>query len=241
MIKQQLKFLVLFVLLLALPAVTQAQVLVEDSFAGAAGALPDAAKFEWDGNVTLNGAGQLSVQTLPSHFSWLRSKAGAAPGLGQTLVLQMRVYAYAEAHWEPGVYGDLQPRGLRVGTNLNNSAEFYSAARTSVGMRVRKDGVESSATYALPAGVDSMHDYQISVTTTSAVFTVDGALAGTFTTNIPTGVLNFHVCAYYSGGGNVAVIPDSVSLSLTNNQVQARRRLRHNQPIRLLQPAARQL
>ena len=46
----------LLLLLLTLPAVTHAQILVQDDFAGSAGALPDAAKFEWGGNVTLNGS-----------------------------------------------------------------------------------------------------------------------------------------------------------------------------------------
>ncbi len=98
----------------------------------------------------------------------------------------MRAYAYAE-DWNPGVYGDRQPRGLRVGSDANNAVEFYSLSRTSVGMRMRKDGVESLAAYALPAGVDSMHDYEISVTATSVCFKVDGASAGTFTTNYPDG------------------------------------------------------
>jgi hypothetical protein len=47
----------------------------------------------------------------------------------------MRAYAYAE-NWNPGVYGDKQPRGLRVGSDADNAVEFYSASRTSVGLHM---------------------------------------------------------------------------------------------------------
>jgi alpha-tubulin suppressor-like RCC1 family protein len=194
-------------------------VLVEDGFSGLAGAPTDAAKFEWDGQVTLTGSGQLYLLTQTVQTSWLRSKAGAAPSAGETLVLQMRAAAYAE-DWTPGVYGDQQPRGLRVGSDANNAVEFYSASTTSLGLRVRKDGVESQEIYPLPARVDAMHDYEITVTTTSVVFKVDGVVAGTFTSNIPTGVLNVYVDTDDGGGvGNVPVSIESLSLTLTGNQV----------------------
>lgn len=209
----------LMVSLWMLSSAARAQILLSDDFSGVAGAPPDAAKYVWNGDVTQNGSGQLNVNTLSYRNSWIYSRTNAAPGSGQTLVLQMRAYAYAE-NWDPGVYGDRQPRGLRVGTDANNCAEFYSDARTSVGMRVRKDGVESASTYPLPAGVDSMHDYEISVTATSAVFKVDGTVAGTFTQNIPTGALNFHVSTYNSFG-NVPVTLDSLRLSLSNSAVVA--------------------
>ena len=157
-----------FLVLIGMPAGLHAQLLVSDTFDGAAGTVPDAAKFDWGGDVAQNGSGQVSIQTWAAHSSWMRSKTNATLSVGATLVLQMRAYAYAEA---PGtVYGDYQPRGLRVGSDANNVMEFFSDSRTSVGMRVRNAGSESSTTYSLPAGVDSMHDYQISVTTTSAVF-----------------------------------------------------------------------
>jgi len=193
-----------------------ASVLVQDDFTGAAGALPDATKFTWGGQIGQSGTGFLSLSTDTADQTWLSSKTNVTVTAGQTLVFQTRLYAYAE-NWNPGIYGDGQPRGLRVGSDANNSAEFYSISRTSLGLRVRKAGVQSLQTYALPAGVDSMHDYQISVTTTSVWFKVDGTLAGTITANLPTGALNVYVDSYDGGGvGNVPVTMDSVSLSLTN-------------------------
>ncbi len=191
-----------------------ASVLVEDGFDGFVGAAPDSVKFEWGGEVTQNGTGQLNLQTWSVNHSWLLSKAGAAPLDGRPLVLQLRAYSYAE-NWTPGVYGDQQPRGLRVGSDPNNVVEFYSLSRTDVGMRVRKDGIECSASSELPSGVDSIHDYEISVSPTGAVFRVDGAWAGTFTDNLPTGVLNAYVSTDDGGSGNVPVSIESLSLSLT--------------------------
>ncbi len=192
-----------------------AATLVEDTFSGATGATPDAAKFDWSGQVTQTGAGQLSLSTDTANTSWIKSKTGAVLAAGDTLVLNFTAYAYAE-NWNPGVYGDKQPRGLRSGTDANNVVEFYSVSRTTLGLRVRRNGAETLASYSFPAGVDSMHQYSISVTTTSAVFRIDGALAGTLTSNIPTNSLNFHVSTYDGGAGNVPVQVDSMQLSLTN-------------------------
>lgn len=81
---------------------------------------------------------------------------------GETLVLDFTAYAYAE-EWNPGVYGDQQPRGLRAGTDGNNALEFYSVARTTVGIRARRNGSETLASYAFPAGVDSMRQLAVQV------------------------------------------------------------------------------
>jgi len=188
-------------------------VLVEDTFAGAAGATPDAGKFVWNGEVTQNGAGLLILDTNEVNRSWLRSSAGAAPAPGETLVLQFRARAYAESG-SPGIYGDGQPRGLRVGTDADNCVEFYSLSRTSLGLRLRKDGVESLGSYPVPSGVDAAHDYEIAVGPASVTFKVDGATAGTFTTNIPTGVLNAHLATYDGYAGQVPVYLDQLSLQL---------------------------
>lgn len=200
--------------LCATPLAASASTVVQDGFDGAVGAPPDAARFDWGGEVTQNGTGQLDLQTWIATHSWVISKGASAPTATQPLVLQFRAYAYAET-WDPGIYGDQQPRGLRVGTDANNVIEFYSLSRTSVGMRLRKDGVESTASYDLPSGVDSQHDYEISVTTTSATFTVDGVTAGTITTTIPTSQLNVYVSTDDGGFGNVPVSIDSLSLTLS--------------------------
>ena len=190
-----------------------ASVLVEDSFSGAS---PDSTKFDWSGQVNQNGAGQLSLSTDTANTSWITSKAGASLSPGQTLTLNFTAYAYAE-NWNPGVYGNKQPRGMRVGTDANNVLEFYSISRVTIGLRARLNGSETILSYPFPAGVDSMHQYEITVTTTGAVFRVDGLLAGTILNNIPTGRLNFHMATYDGGAGNVPVVLDAVQLALTSS------------------------
>lgn len=64
-----------------------------------------------------------------------------------------------------------------------------------------------------------MHVYEISVTTTGAVFKVDGTLAGTITQNIPTGALGVYADSYYAGSGNVPAYVDNVMLTLTDGAV----------------------
>jgi hypothetical protein len=59
-----------------------------------------------------------------------------------------------------------------------------------------------------------MHLYEISVTTTSAAFRVNGLTVGTFD-NPPAGALNFHVGTSDGGAGNVPVTVDDMLLSLT--------------------------
>lgn len=197
-----------------LPA--SATVLVEDTFEGTPGGSPDAARFSWSGEVALTGDGQVGFQTWSVNQSWIRSQAGAAVASGETLLLQFTAYAYAEGTSPGAVYGDRQPRGLRVGTDGNNAVEFYSASRTTVGMRARRDGVETTASFSLPAGVDSLHQYEISVTTTAAVFRVDGALAGTIVNQLPAGSLNFYLSTHDGGFGNVPARLADMQLSLSS-------------------------
>jgi hypothetical protein len=200
------------IMLIGLGRASGQQVLVEDGFASAVGATPDAAKFEWAGEVAYSGSGILYLHTNASNNTWLQSKAGAATGAGQTLVLRMRAQAYAE----PAVYGDKQPRGLRVGSDANNVVEFYTIYGASIGLRVRKNGIESLGTNNLTSSAWEMHDYEISVTPAAVTFKVDGVVAGTFTSNIPTGALNFYAHTYDGGAGNVPIFLDSMSLTLTS-------------------------
>ena len=205
----------ILLLTLLLPVVGLAQVLMQDDFNGAAASPPDAAKFTWGGQVGMNGTGQLNLNTDTASTSWLQSITNAVPRAGESLVLRMRLSAYAE----PAVYGDLQPRGLRVGNDANNVIEFYSIYGTTLGLRTRNNGVESLISCPFPQNVYAMHDYEISVTTATAVFTVDGVVAGTITNNLPTGALNAYVSTYDGGFGNVPVTLDSMELSLTNDAV----------------------
>lgn len=196
-------------------------VLVADDFNLTAGAAPDAALWEWSGEIGHTGTGALNLLTQSVQHSWLRSRSGATVAANQTLRLQFRGYAYAE-HWNPGVYGNKQPRGLRAGSDAANVAEFYSASRTSLGLRVRRAGVESALTVAFPAGVDSMHDYAIAVTATTVTFSVDGVELGAFSTNLPDGALHVYFSTDDGGGvGNVPLSFESVTLQLSGPSVPA--------------------
>ena len=61
---------VLFASLHLAPAQVTAT-LVEDDFAGSAGAAPDAARFTWGGEVSQNGGGFLNFSTDSANTSWL--------------------------------------------------------------------------------------------------------------------------------------------------------------------------
>jgi hypothetical protein len=195
-------------LLLATCVNAAVSVLVEDTFDGTG--TPNATKYTWGGEVALNGAGQLNFSTQVANTAWLQSRTSATPAPGQTLVLQMRAFADAI------IYGDAQPRGLRVGSDPNNAIEFYSASRLAVGIRLRSNGVETLASYTVTSGIDSMHDYGIFVTPGAITCTVDGNTAGTFTGSLPAGALNLYVDTCYGGPASVSVSIDSLSLSVTN-------------------------
>lgn len=134
------------------------------------------------------------------------------------------ISAYCEGHWYPGVYGDKQPRGLRVGTDPNNAIEFISFARDTVEARTVASGVATTTRYVLPIGTKVLSEwvnYRIEATSSSVEFYVDGILIANHTTNIPTGPLNLYIGTSYSGYGNVPVSADWLYLAVTPTIIPA--------------------
>jgi len=185
-------------------------VLLEDTFDGASGAAPNPTNFNSAGEVALDGNSHAALQTWSYNQSSLSSVANAA--MPAELTLRFRASTYCEGST---IYGDGQPRGLRFGSDANNAIEFYSASGTTIGIRTRSNGAESSAFAPLPSGVDSLHDYEIRVHAGSAVFMVDGTTVGTLTNNLPGGALNFHICTHDGYAGNVPATLDSVKMTVS--------------------------
>ena len=93
--------------------------------------------------------------------------------------------------------------GMRVGSDPNNAIEFaalpsgVSGSGNKVRTRTVSGGVATENTYTFPSGyVSDWKTYRIEATATQVKFYVDGALAATHTTNIPTGYLN--LCLYFN-------------------------------------------
>lgn len=191
---------------------TEPLTVFNDEFDGPGGSAPNTTLYECSGDVVLSGSGQLSFSTDRANTSWLRTRAGKAVGAGETLVVRFRAYAYAE-DWNPGIYGDGQPRGLRVGTDANNAIEFYSVSKWIVGMRVRRDGVLASTTHELSSGVYAMNDYEIAVTASEAVFKVNGEVFGTISGQMPTGALNVFFSTFDGWAGNVPMVVERLSVA----------------------------
>ena len=145
----------------------------------------------------------------------LTSKATAT--LDSVIVFEGRVSAYWEGHWYPGVYADYQPRGLRVGTDPNNSIEFISYARDTVEARTVSSGTETVSQYLLPLGKmvgDYDLTYRIEATSESVKFYVNNTLIATHVTNIPTGQLNIYIGTSYDGFGNIPVSADYLYMAV---------------------------
>jgi len=186
---------------------TPTNVLADDAFSGPASDSPNGDQFNVIGQATLDGNGCVNLNTTTVNQSTLMSKASAVP---QWMHLRFRASAYAEG---TRIYGDGQPRGLRVGNNPNNAIEFYSVAGTTLGIRTIRNGVASTASFPLPSGVNSFHDYEIQVTPGAATFILNETVLGKLTNNLPTGPLNFHVTTHDGYAGNVPVTLDNVRLN----------------------------
>jgi hypothetical protein len=203
---------------------TRGQMLVFDDFVGTS-----LNTSKWEG--TLGGWGSIhNVTSEPTKFSVVEvssmdgggaisSKVNAS--LDSTIIFEGRISAYTQ------VYGDQQPRGLRVGTDGNNAIEFTSSSSSSVRARTVASGVATETSYALPYPKtvgDWNLTYKIIANSTLARFYVNDVLIATHTTNIPTGPLNIYMGTH--GGGNLPVAADylfmatkSISASISPTSV----------------------
>lgn len=204
---------------------SRGQMLVFDDFIGTS---LNASK--WNSHLT--GIGSIGIANAtgePTKFSCvgLSSGYGGAgsatitsklnASLNSTIIFEGRVSAYWEAHWYPGVYGDKQPRGLRVGTDPNNAIEFISYARDTVEARTVASGIATVSQHLLPSGKmvgDWNLTYRIEANSTQVKFYVNNVLIATHTTNIPTGPLNIYMGTNYDGYGNVPVSADYLYMAL---------------------------
>lgn len=192
-------------------AQTTTNTLAEGVFHSADSYPPDASKFVAKGDVGYSAwsssTGGLCLNTNTNKLSEFYSVTGRVAVADRTLHARL----FAVAYHDGGIYGNYQPRGLRAGTDGNNAVEFYSASASTIGMRVVKNGSTVWSGTPCNAGEYWMYsnnnfawrDYQIDVTSTSAIFRVDGTVRGTYTgSGIPTGALNLYAGTYYGGGGN---------------------------------------
>lgn len=204
--------LVVFFYVLRATAYTVTNTLVVGDFSSSNSFPVDVTQFVTQGDASYSAWGKtlggICLNTDKANYARLYSLTGCVAAADQVLSCRFRCATYHDG----SVYGDFQPRGLRVGIDGNNAVEFYSATASTIGMRVVKDGTAvwtgtpctAGEYWQLSGGSEfSWRDYQIDVTTTSATFRVDGVIKGVYTgVNIPTGRLNLHVSTYYSGGGH---------------------------------------
>jgi len=148
----------------------------------------------------------------------VKSRAAFSLTTTPMIIFEGMIAAYCEG-WYPGVYGDDQPRGLRVGTDPNNAIEFISYARDTVEVRTVASGTATTTRYVLPSGktVYDFTKYRIEATSSSVRAYADDVLIATHTTNIPTGPLNLYMGTSYEGYGNVEVGADWLYLAIAEN------------------------
>ena len=130
--------------------------------------------------------------------------------LDGTLIFKGKIRSYAE----PAIYGDYQPRGLVSGTDRNNAIEFISASGTSVKARTVNNGTATETIFSINRSVYEYNFYQIISTQTEVRFYVNGDLAATHTTNIPTVSLNVYIGSSYNGTGQVHNMADHISFEI---------------------------
>ena len=203
--------LVVFFYALCATAHTVTNTLVVGDFSSSNSFPADVTQFVTQGDASYSSWGKsmggICLNTDKANYAKLYSLTGYVATADHILSCRFRCATYHDS----SVWGDFQPRGLRVGTDGNNAIEFYSASASTIGMRIVKGGTAvwtgtpcNVGEYWQTSGASefSWRDYEIDVTTTSATFRVDGVIKGVYTgANIPTGRLNLHVSTYYSGGG----------------------------------------
>ncbi|MFH1563708.1 MAG: carboxypeptidase regulatory-like domain-containing protein [Nitrospirota bacterium] len=124
------------------------------------------------------------------------------------IIFDSRISVYEE--WG-NVYGDGQPRGLRVGTDPNNAIEFISTSGYGIQARTVSGGIATITNYNF-GSLRTRIIYRIEATANQVKFFVNGNSIATHTTNIPTGVLNIYMGSYDGGAGNVPVSGDYLLL-----------------------------
>ncbi|NQT76697.1 MAG: hypothetical protein HQ565_03210 [Bacteroidetes bacterium] len=173
-----------------------------------------------DWSQSVSGNGTVLINSYPS----LLSVSSGPGGSGSALVYGNRSFSVSDgtlifkgkigAYEDPGIYGDYQPRGLVNGTDRNNAIEFITASSTAVYARTVNNGSATQTLYNIGVSVNSQNYYMIVATSTEVKFYVNGNLAATHTTNIPTASLNAYLGTNYSGSGNVPIHVDFVSFDI---------------------------
>ncbi|MEK7812701.1 MAG: carboxypeptidase regulatory-like domain-containing protein, partial [Candidatus Desantisbacteria bacterium] len=178
---------------------------------------------KWEMHLMNNGSVGIGTETYPDEtFKSVRldtrypggpdsaaitSKATATVAMDK-VIFDSRISVYEE--WG-NVYGDGQPRGLRVGTDPNNAIEFISTGNYGIQARSVSGGIPTTTNYSF-GGSRTRIIYRIEATANQVKFFVNGNQIATHTTNIPTGALNVYMSSHDGGAGNVPVNTDYLLL-----------------------------
>lgn len=153
---------------------------------------------------------------LSTHLNHLGCGTARARGTRQfsvldgTLVFRARVF---DAYVDGGIYGDAQPRGLAAGDSRSHAIEFINTFPTPnhVAARTVSNGVVTQTVVNIGQSVRVPAVYEIVATRDEARFFVNGRLAATHATNIPSVPLNVYFGTGDSCAGNVPHVIDWVS------------------------------